>query len=577
MDTTKEKVKKFIQFNPLEIKEIREKTLGTECIGGKAKGLVYAKIHLEERKEEYEILKNVVIPESYFLSTEVYEDFLELNKIDRIIKEEPGNLNLIQQKILEGKFPEYVISFLGKVVSIMDYPLAIRSSSFLEDSIKYSFAGKYFTTFIPNTGGIDFRLKQITRAIKQIYASTYGKNAVVYREKHNLHDEKMAVIIQQLFGKRRKEGFYPEIAGVGFSQNYRRFTERIRKEDGVVRIVFGLGTRSTGRGYARIFSLTNLSLRPEGNNPWEIAKYSQETFDMLDMDTGELRDYNINDRLDLIFYHRNFNKFASVYSSTENMLKDVPPVLTKLNPGERIVFTFDNFPAFKPRFFRLMEFLFRYLEDLMGIAVDVEWAYEPEDPKFALVQVRPLTSYEEYSKVEIPKDIKKENIILAGDRMLTNGVLKNVKHIVYVDFEEYNKCPDKYDVAREVGRVNEKLQKERYILVGPGRWGSSNPNLGVPVTYNEISNCGMLVELGIKTKNFMPELSYGTHFFADLDLDGILYMPVFDSIETNVINFEFFKSAKRKPTEHPAVWVFEGLYDAYLDGEKMRGVVVSKE
>lgn len=577
MDGRSEKVKKCIQFNPLDLKEVKEKTLGSECIGGKAKGLIFAKIHLEDKKAQEEILKNVMVPESYFLATDVYQDFLEFNGIDKIIDEEPNNFKLIQQKILEGIFPEYVIKFLEKVVLIMDYPLAIRSSSLLEDSIKYSFAGKYFTTFIPNTGNIDKRLKQITSAIKQIYASTYGKNAVVYREKHNLSNEKMAIIIQQLFGKRRKEGFYPEVAGVGFSQNYRRFTERIRKEDGVVRIVFGLGTRSTGRGYARIFSLTNLSLRPEGNNPWEIAKYSQETFDMLDMDTGELKSYNINDRLDFIPFHRNFGKYASLYSATENMLKDIPPVLTKLNQGEKIVFTFDNFPAFKPRFFRLMEFLFRYLEDLMGIAVDVEWAYEPEDPKFALVQVRPLTSYEEYSKVEIPKDIKKENIILAGDRMLTNGVLKNVRHIVYVDYEEYNKSSDKYEVAREVGRINEKLSKERYILVGPGRWGSSNPNLGVPATYNEISNCGMLVELGIKTKNFMPELSYGTHFFADLDLDGVLYMPVFDSIETNIINFDFFKNAKRQPTENPAIWIMEGLFDAYLDGEKMRGVVVSKE
>ncbi|TYP53325.1 PEP/pyruvate-binding domain-containing protein [Thermosediminibacter litoriperuensis] len=570
----KQKLKEYIAFDPLQYERFRQQTLGCGTIGGKAKGFLYSKIILRENNDE--ILANVMIPPSYFIATSVYEDFLEKNGISKIIEESPQDLGRIQGAIMEGEFPGYVNDFLKRVLSIMKCPLAIRSSSMLEDSVKYSFAGKYFTTFIPNRGGEKERLHQLAGAIKQVYASTFGKNAVVYRKKHGLAEEKMAVIIQQLFGKQRGDGFYPEIAGVGFSQNYRRFTERIRKEDGVVRMVFGLGTRSTGRGYARTFSLTNLELRPEGNNAQEIAKYSQETFDMLNLETGKLESYNINERLDLIPYHRGFNRLCSLYSAAENAIKDIPPVVTSISPGDKLIFTFDRFPAYKPRFFTLMKYLFSVLEDAMGIAVDVEWAYELEEPRFALIQVRPMSSWEEYRKVRIPEGIKKEDIILAGDRMLTNGMVQGIKYLVYVDHDEFHASPDKFAIAREVGRVNENLAGERYILVGPGRWGSSNPMLGVPVNYNEICNCGVLIEVGIQRKSFTPELSYGTHFFAGLELDGILYMPVFDSIETNIINFDWFRNAPRKATGHRAVWIYEGEFDVYLDGDNMKGIILKK-
>ncbi|MDK2793444.1 MAG: pyruvate, water dikinase, partial [Caldanaerobacter sp.] len=196
-----------------------------------------------------------------------------------------------------------------------------------------------------------------------------------------------------------------------------------------------------------------------------------------------------------------------------------------------------------------------------------------ETGEFYLVQARPLSSYETFRKVHIPKDIDKRCVLLKGDRMLTNGVLKNIKYIVYVDHEVYSNYKDKHEIARIIGRINKSLG-DRYILVGPGRWGSSNPYLGVPVIYNEISNAAMIVELGIKNGDFMPELSYGTHFFADLDADNILYMPVFDGYENNIFNEQWFKKGSYIDT---GVKIFEGRFDAYLDGEKMVGYVISNE
>ncbi|MCR4431014.1 MAG: PEP/pyruvate-binding domain-containing protein [Tepidanaerobacteraceae bacterium] len=569
-----DKIKEYIAFDPLKFPEFRKRAIGTGSVGGKAKGLLYSSMILKQKNDD--ILKNVIIPESFFIASSLYDDYLVQNEIDYILEESPNDIDRIQQAILAGDFSKDAKELFKNILVEMTCPLAVRSSSMLEDSVRFSFAGKYFTTFIPNTGTMEERLSQLIRAIKQIYASTYGKNAVVYRRKHALSEERMAVIIQELFGKRRGAGFYPEVAGVGFSQNYRRFTERIRKEDGVVRVVFGLGTKSTSRGYARTFSLTNLNLRPEGNNAQEIAKYSQETFDMLNMETGLLESHNINERLDMAKYHSDFYRLASIYSSEENMIGDLTPVFAAPRTGEKIIFTFDRFPSYRPRFFELMKYLFEVLEDAMGIAVDVEWAYEPEDPVFALLQVRPLSSWEEYRKIKIPDDIKPEDILLSGDHMLTNGVLRGIKYLVYVDYDEFYKSPDKHAIAREVGKVNDVLAGEKYILVGPGRWGSSNPALGVPVNYNEIANCGMLVEVGIQRKNFTPELSYGTHFFADLDVDGILYMPVFDNLETNIINFDWLKNAPKKATGHRAVWVYEGKFDAFLDGDHMKGVVIKK-
>ncbi|MGI6604596.1 MAG: hypothetical protein ACOX2S_06050 [bacterium] len=338
-----------------------------------------------------------------------------------------------------------------------------------------------------------------------------------------------------------------------------------------------MGTRCVGREYARTFSLTNPELRPEGHNPREIAKYSQERFDSVDLTSGELKVFNINQRPDIPTYHPNLSRYAQLYLAGLNEIRDLGPFRPAPGIGDKVVFTFQNFPRFYPEFFNLVRTLFITLEEEMGLPVDIEFTFEPENKAFTLVQVRPLSSYEEYRSVHIPPNIPRERILLKGDRMLTNGTLVGVRHLVYVDPELYRISGDKRAVAQEVGRINRRLENERYILVGPGRWGSSSPDLGVPVNYSEISNTGLLVEVGISHANFTPELSYGTHFFADLEASGILYLPVFDTVESNMINNHWFASHPAETSGHPAVKVFTGLFDAYLDGEGLSGCVVWSE
>jgi hypothetical protein len=368
---------------------------------------------------------------------------------------------------------------LKEILQVMDYPLAVRSSSLLEDNIKYSFAGKYYTTFISNRGTERERLKQLEKAIKEVYLSVYGPDAVTYRKKHaSGQRELMGVIVQRLIGSQKGIYFYPDVSGVGFSRNYRRWTDRIKIEDGVVRLVFGLGTKCTGRGYARIFSLTNLRLRPEGNNPQEIAKNSQEAFDVLNLMTGELETYDINDVPQFLSYHPRISDIAQVYSRKDNAILDLN-MLSSKSGLEKYIFTFENFPRRHKAFFNTVSALFKCLESEMKVPVDIEFTYDLETGEFYLVQARPLSSYETFRKVHIPKDIDKRCVLLKGDRMLTNGVLKNIKYIVYVDHEVYSNYKDKHEIARIIGRINKSLG-DRYILVGPGRWGSSNPYLGVP-------------------------------------------------------------------------------------------------
>lgn len=560
------KIKEYVSFNPKELIN-KSHILGDGHIGGKAKGLLFAKKVLENASSVPPW--PVYIPPSRFITTEVFDDFIKLNSLEEVT--EKGDWEEIKVAFDRAYLPQSVIEDLKRWVCEMDYPLAVRSSSLLEDGVKYSFAGKYLTLFVSNRGSPEERVKELVSAIKRIYASTYSPTAQEYRKKRYLTGEKMGVIVQQLIGRKRGREFYPEVAGVGFSRNYRRWTERIRIEDGVVRIVFGLGTRCTGRNYARIFSLTNLFLRPEGNNPYEIMRYSQESFDLLDLETGEFKSYNINDRKDLIKYHAGFDRIASFFSFDSGMILPF-----SIFDNGKVIFTFDGFPKAYPNLFKLIGFLFGLFEREMGVPVDIEFASEPSESFFALVQLRPLSSYESYRPVIVPKDIPEENIILRGNRMLTNGLLKNVRYIVYVDPWEYMEKFDPYGVAREIGRINMRLEGEKYILIGPGRWGSTNPYQGVPVEYSEMSNCGLIVEVGILEKGLTPELSYGTHFFADLDVDGILYLPVFVGMEGNVFNKAWLDSHEYEKGKHPAIRVYKGNFSAYLDGNRVIGVVADE-
>ncbi|KEJ92691.1 PEP/pyruvate-binding domain-containing protein [Synergistes jonesii] len=548
--------------------------IGGGRIGGKAKGLSFAHHVLEKNG----LLEDVHMPEySFVVTTSAFDEFMELNGLWERLESlrEHSDAPELYRICAEASLPPSLEEPLEKILSFIEVPISVRSSSTLEDDVNLSFAGKYATVFSSNAGTKEARRAELESAIKMVYASTYNASAREYKRKHGIKwgGERMAVLIQPIEGRRYGSMFYPEMAGAAFSKVFRRPSPRIRKEDGVARICFGLGTRTVDRAYARTFYLTNPNLRPEGTKPREIVTHSQEHFDYVDLDERKFSSLHISKHVKEVLKK---HKMASAYLEwfSENSFHWIHTDRGNL-VMPRPVFTFSELPSRCPKLFSRLKALLSLFEEELQLPVDMEFAYEADSDRLTLVQLRPLSVYDDRGRVEIP-ETPPDEVILRGSRMVANGRLEGARHIVYVDPDIYGKRPDFSDVARAVGDVNDTMKDERYILVGPGRWGSSNPLLGVPVRYNEISNSGCLAELGIPQKGMAPELSYGTHFFLDLDGDNTLYLPVFEGEKGDVFNREWFDGHPWKKTGHPAVRLYEGLFDVLLDGESEVGVVIDR-
>ena len=264
MTSTEEVHKRYFSWDPSTDPEFAPLIIGGGSVGGKGRSLLYAIRVLRDSSDD--TLRAVVLPRSRYIGTDVFKEFTsKIPKLDGAYEDKsPEEL---EAAFMAADLPDYVTRSLSTFLAETMEPVAIRSSSLLEDSLKHSFAGKYMSTFIINSGeSLEARVKAVEEQIKRVYARTYFPAAVSYRIKHGLGPDMMGIIIMVVSGRWRGDFYYPTTAGVGFSYNGRRWTNRIRREDGLVRMVFGLGTMSTKRGYARTYSLTNPFLRPEGSN-----------------------------------------------------------------------------------------------------------------------------------------------------------------------------------------------------------------------------------------------------------------------------------------------------------------------
>lgn len=565
----------YKKFDPSPYYKERDWLIGDGRLGGKAKGLSFAYATLKE----HGLTADVALPEySFVITTSVFEDFMEINNLwERLwVLKERGDAPELRRICREASLPGYIGDKLENILDKIEGPMSVRSSSILEDDVRLSFAGKYATMFIANQGDRACRRAALEQAVKRIYASTYNPAAREYKRKHGIKwgGERMGVLIQPLIGRVIGSMYYPELAGAAFSQVFRRPSPRIKKEDGVARICFGLGTRTVDRSFARTFYLTNPHLRPEGNKPEQIAVHSQEQFDYVDLEKNEFSTKQLSDSIDAVIKnHRMAQAFIQWYDGVmfHWLLADTGDM-----HFPRPIFTFSDLPKRCPGLFERIKRLLALFEREMRVPVDIEFTYDSRYDLFTLVQLRPLSVYKDLGRVEIPEGLAKDKILLKGDRMVANGRLENVRHIVYVAPEVYWNRSDFHEVARAVGELNSALEGERYLLVGPGRWGSSNPLLGVPVQYSELSNSGCLVEIGIPSRGVSPELSYGTHFFLDLDGDNILYLPVFDGMKNNVYNRDWFENNRWAETGHPAVRHYQGNFEVLLDGESETGVIIER-
>jgi hypothetical protein len=565
--------------NMRDVATVLSHTVGNESspglVGGKAAGMLLANRILKPTLSEAhnEFVELIVEPDSYFINSSVSVDFMTSNHfeecyslkyLDRDVRDR--ELLRLHPLFMRGKLPEYIIEkFKSILTETRSCPLILRSSSYLEDGVGYSFTGKYDSIFISNRGSIKERLAEMTAAMKNVLFSLFGSAAMEYRKDKQLLDynERMSILVQKVVGQQYGKYYFPACAIVGFSRNSYCWNSKIKPEDGMLRMVVGLGTRAVDRvgdDYPRMVSLSQPLLRPETSVAQKI-KYSQRYIDVLNLETKKIETHHFVDLINELRdagHHFPIRDMISVLQHGE--LKP-PMFIPDRLEYDNCAITFDGLLS-KPEFPKLMRHVLQTVEKGYNMPVDMEFVYH--DSKLYPVQCRHLAMRDMLlDQVELP-DVDEKDILFSADKGFPNAIIEDIEYIVYVDVESYNHLPTtqaKHEVGRVVSRLNQKLKGKNFILMGPGRWGSSNLDLGVNVNYSDINNSMMLIEMAWKKGDAAPEVSYGTHFFQDLVEADILPLPLYPDEDGIIFNKEFFD------TEENSLLRFEQA------DEKMLGVV----
>ena len=519
-------------------------------LGGKCAGLFLAKKILKKSSDSNDELKEIKIPKSWYITSDVILGFLSYNNLDEVVEQKYKDINEVRfeypnviQTFKNGSFPPEIVHGLSMVLDeFAAKPLIIRSSSLLEDSLGAAFSGKYKSLFLANQGSKQERLEALMDAIAEVYASTFGPDPIQYRAERGLLDfsEEMGIMIQEVIGTRIGKYFLPAFSGVAFSRNEFRWSPRIKREDGLVRLVPGLGTRAVDRvsdDYPILIAPAQPGLRANVTTD-EIVYYSPRYVDVINIETNMFETVAVEELL-----RSNGNEYAmldrivSVYDG-DHLRK---PIAVNLDyEKDDLVVTFDGLVSDTP-FVRQVNGTLDLLEKKLGTPVDVEFAHDGND--FYLLQCRPQSYTTGSAPAPIPKDVPADKIVFTAERYISNGNVPDITHIVYVDPQRYGELSDRSEllsVGRAVGNLNKLLPKRQFILMGPGRWGSRGDiKLGVSVTYSDISNAAVLIEIARKKGNYMPDLSFGTHFFQDLVEGQIRYLPLYPDDEGIHFNESF--------------------------------------
>ena len=546
-------------FKIADLKDISRRRIGRGKVGGKAAGmrLAWRALQNPSPDDPIDLGPRVKMPESWFIAADLYYEFIEANDLFGCLNQKYKDLEqsradypAMRELYLSRTLPRSVMRRLEEVLDqVGNAPLIVRSSSLLEDNFGQSFAGKYETHFVANQGDKRERLHALAQAVIKVYSSVLNPDALAYRKQMGLidYDERMAVLLQKVEGAEYNGMFFPQAAGVGFSYNPYRWTPQIDRRGGFLRIVWGLGTRAVDRvagDHPRMVALSHPTLRPE-RNAREVRRYSQHFIDAIDLKRNELVTLPVTDVV-----RHDFPGLRHLATVAEG--DDLLPI--HLNdpriPPENYVVTLDGLLRNK-KFVTMMRTILHKLEVGYGRPVDIEYTIEivpGADPDFIvhLLQCRPQARPQESELATLPRDIPPERIVMASSSTVSRGHIRNIRYVVYVDPEQYSRVQtmtERSHIAQVLGRLNQKLSGNAFIFVGPGRWGSSNPELGVPVSYADIYNCDALVEVPIAIRDEEPEASFGTHFFQDLIESRIYPLAVYPERKGDTFNFEFFRNA----------------------------------
>jgi len=544
-------------FSLSDIIEIRRRMIGTGLIGGKSVGMLLARAILREHNHKGE---EILAPhDSFFIGADVFYTYLVQNGMwwMKQAQKHPetylAGAEDARRKMLEGAFPEYIVD---QFVDMLDYfgqsPIIVRSSSLLEDNFGNAFAGKYESVFCVNQASREKRLEEFLAAVRTVYASTMSEKALTYRARRGMlaRDEQMALLVQRVSGGIHGKLFYPHLAGVGFSYNPYVWSKEIDPNAGVLRLVFGLGTRAVDRhddDYTRVVALNAPERRPVENLD-EVYRYSQRYVDVLDLQKNELAPKNFND-----VAAQSPDVPVDVFASQDTSA-DTGRGNGRAQPW---FLTFETLLK-ETGYVSTMREMLKDLQEAYDYPVDVEFTANfltPDAWKINLLQCRPLQVQGGGMIItDAPEDIAAHDLVIEGrGAVIGKSRILNVDRIIYVAPEAYSNLAqqDRYAVARLVGRLAhiETPPPETIMLLGPGRWGTSTPALGIPVSFAEINTVAVLGEIVAMHGDLVPDVSLGTHFFCEMVEGDMLCFAIFPGREGNMFNQKFIESAPNRLPE----------------------------
>lgn len=519
-------------------------------LGGKGSGLFLAAQILKRTPQTEDFVKEIKTPRTWYLTSDTIFNFLSYNNFQDIVEQKYKDSSQIRQEyayILHNFKHSPLQPEISRGLSLAlddfgDVPLIVRSSSLLEDQFNVAFAGKYKSLFLANQGSKEARLRALTEAITEVFASMFAPDPIEYRHQHHLldHHEEMGIMIQEVVGRQVGDYYMPAFAGVAFSHNDYPWSNRINREDGLVRLVPGLGTRAVDRltdDYPILIAPGQPNLRVN-LTPEEIIHYSPKKIDAINLKTGQFESVEL--RTLLSQYGEEYPLIHQLVSVVEQDQIQMPSALGIDFENDPLVVTFDGLFARTPILAQIGTVL-DILQSALHYPVDIEFAHDGKN--FYLLQCRAQSYSREVMPVRLPLNVPQDKILFTANRHVSNGLISGMTHIVYVDPQKYLKLVSHQDlvaVGRVIGLLNGILPKRQFVLMGPGRWGSrGDPRLGVGVTYSDINNTAMLIEIARRQDDLQPEPSFGTHFFLDLVESSIRYLPLYPDDPGIIFNESF--------------------------------------
>ena len=540
-------------FSLEDLVEIKKRLIGTGFIGGKSVGMLLAR-NILRKDPSLDWNAELEIHDSFYIGSDIFYSYMVQNgwwKLLMAQKTDEGYFKVaheLKSKMLYGVFPDEVKEQFQLMLEYFGQsPIIVRSSSLLEDAFGNAFAGKYESYFCPNQGTPEERYRNFEEAVRKIFASTMKEDALTYRLQRGMaqEDEQMALLVQRVSGSHRNTYFFPDLAGVGLSYNTFVWQKGMDPKAGMLRIVFGLGTRAVNRvenDYPRIVALDAPLMKPYTKQE-DMKRFSQNEVDLLNLQendfqtlpAAELLTHDIEAHLDLIATR---DVAASEYlQSVGKQAKDT------------WILTFDELLE-NTSFVRTMSRMLKKLEQVYRYPVDIEFTVNfnaQGKPQINLLQCRPFQTKGHYSRVELPGKISKSKILLQQEANFMGGsVYQAISRIIYIDPRGYAglSLSEKHEVARLTGKLNRQIGKRDVmptILLGPGRWGTTTPAMGVPVTFSEINNVTAIGEIAYQDGSLIPDLSFGTHFFQDMVEMDIFYMAIYPEKEGVFFNTAWMK------------------------------------